>query len=396
MKLGYFVPKFPSQTHTFFWREIESLKSLGVEVHLFSTIRPRKNITPHSWSKRAITETAYIGVPTPKALILGAIKALQITNKDASLLFKKECLLFAPSAMRLKLAARRNGIDHIHVHSCSRSAFIAMLSYFMGGPSYSLTLHSALKDYGSFQCMKWRHAKFCTVVSDHLLQEAQIQIGDCFPEQVFTQPMGVDVEYFSRSAPYIPYRDNGPMKIFACGRLHKSKGHIDLIDAISILASKGVNAFLTIAGEDEQGGTGFRKVIEKHISESGLTDRVSLLGAVDGKIVKENLLNSHIFALASREEAIGVAYMEAMCCEIPTIGTRVGGVPELIEDGINGLLIQPNDAAAVVKAVDFILGDPAVALDLGKKGRETIIDGYTSLSAAQRLVKAVTVNSARS
>ena len=361
-KLGYFVPQFPGQTHIFFWREIQELEKRGVDVALFSTRKPAQGLIAHAWSDEAMARTEYLGTPNPLDLLAALPRMpwrelLAEGGRD----FLKDCILSAPAARALIRSCRRQGIEHVHVHSCGRAALVAKLAHHMGGPSYSITLHGPLEDYGPGQRVKWRDAKFATIITEKLIAEMRAEMPEDMPETIFLQPMGVDTERLSRKVAYIPPSPTETLRIFSCGRLNLVKGHQDHMAAVRQMLDAGQDIQLEIAGEDDDGGNGYRQVLEARIAELGLENNVRLLGAIDADAVRDKLLAAHMFVLASWAEPLGVVYMEAMSCGLPTIGTAAGGVPELISDGVDGILVPPQDPQALAQAITAIAADPARA-----------------------------------
>ncbi|SIO59726.1 Glycosyltransferase involved in cell wall bisynthesis [Rhodovulum sp. ES.010] len=401
-RIGVIVPEFPGQTHTFFWREMQAMDRLGVDLSLISTRRPAARLVSHDWAGEAIARTTYLAPlgPGPLAASLPAaalalrdgIGARAIAAERAW--FLRSAALHVPFARHLNRLARARGFGHVHVHSCGRSALIAMLARRMGGPSYSLTLHGPLCDYGPGQRYKWRDAAFATVVTETLKREVERTVAGIGLPPILVQPMGVDTDRFRRDAPYVPADPKAPVRIFSCGRLNRVKGHDHLIRAVGRLAQQGVDARLEIAGEDDAGGTGYRKTLETQIAEEGLGDRVTLLGAIGQGALRDRLLAAHLFVLASRREALGVAYMEAMACELPVVGTNAGGVPELIDHGRNGVLVPPEDVDALVAAISGLLADPDRARAMGRAGRRTVVDRFAAARSAQTLVDAIAAHGA--
>jgi glycosyltransferase involved in cell wall biosynthesis len=387
-KLGYLVPQFPGQTHIFFWREIAELEARGVEVRLFSTRPPPAGLIAHDWSDAAIERTTYLG----RADVMAGLAALPrlpyaelLRERGAG----KDIALSIPAAKRLMRECSAQGITHVHVHSCGRAALLAAIAKRMGGPNYSLTLHGPLSDYGPAQGFKWRHASFATIITEKLQAEMQADLGADLPDRLLIQPMGVDPDVLAPSGPYIPARPGAPLRLFSCGRLNIVKGHQDLMAAIRILHDQGRDVQLAIAGEDDAGGSGYRHILAAKIAELGLEPHVRLLGPIDAETVKAHIQAAHIFALASWHEPLGVALMEAMSCGIPTIGTNAGGVPELIRDGIDGVLVPPKDPARLATAIAALADDPARATALSTQGRARIVDGFHSGRGADLLIRAI-------
>ena len=388
MKLGYIVPQFPGQTHAFFWREIQALEALGIEVKIFSTRPPPRGLVSHDWSETAIAGTTYLGLgETKDRIAAAALLPRLVTNptlRNSGKAGAKSVLISAPAAMFLRRLCRTWGIRHVHAHSAGNSAMIAALSRHAGGPSYSVTLHGALSDYGPAQNFKWGGAAFGVVVTQTLERALrQALVNEC-PEQLIVCPMGVDVDGFRPSADYVPWKStDGPLRLFSCARLNPGKGHDTAISAVKRLLQAGITAHLTIAGEDDAGGSGYRADLQRHIQQSGIASQVTLLGAVNSDRIRQHLQQAHVFVLASNQEAIGVAYMEAMACGCPTIGTKVGGVGELIRDGQNGLLVAPKDPQALAAAIERIAQDEALSRALSKAGRACIVDSFSSRRSAR-------------
>ncbi|WP_421749573.1 exopolysaccharide biosynthesis GT4 family glycosyltransferase EpsE [Cognatishimia sp.] len=390
-RIGYLIPEFPGQTHIFFWREIMALERMGIAVSLFSTRPPPKGLIAHKWSEEAMARTEYLGAVDAVSAAKTALSVAPTTYARDVLREGKELgrdiAMTSAAARLLWQSCRRQGVTHIHAHSCGRAALVAMLAQRMGGPSYSLTLHGPMSDYGPGQRLKWRHAKFATVITEKLNALLPAQLGADKPKRVFVQPMGVDPNVLTRDIPYQTYTGKEPLHLFSCARLNIVKGHQDLIDAVKTLRDKGIDVRLKIAGEDDDGGSGFRKVLEDKIAELDLGSAVTLLGAISAEEVRRNLLEAHLFVLASWHEPLGVAYMEAMSCEVPTIGTNAGGVPELIRHGIDGLLTEPQNPRALAAAIQLLATSPKDTMQLGKAGRARILDRFDCRKGAELIAR---------
>lgn len=389
VKIGYLVPQFPGQTHIFFWREIMEMQARGAQVQLFSTRPPPPGLIAHDWSAQATARTLYLGKVRPLQA-LAALRALpreEMRREGPD--FVRDLALSASAARQLLGHCRKLGIAHVHVHSCGRAALIAALARQMGGPTYSLTLHGPLSDYGPGQRYKWRGAAFATIITRKLLAEVQSELGPDLPARLIIQPMGVDTDNLRRDAPYVPCAPDETLRLFACGRLNMVKGHQDLMQAVRLLLDQGQPVSLDIAGQDDEGGSGYRQVLQDLIAELDLGPHVHLLGAVSAETVRAHLLSAHMFVLASWHEPLGVALMEAMSCEVPTIGTAAGGVAELITDGVDGVLVPPKDPQTLAAAIAALAADPARCAALGQAGRARIVAGFRAGIGAQTLLDAI-------
>lgn len=382
-QIAYLVPEFPGQTHAFFWRERAALKRLGVQTHLVSTRRPPPAIVSHSWSDQAQRETFYLSEMSFRDIFLTSIQLLWLGPRawiraafaaveDSSPRHWPLNFAMVFVAMRLITFMRAKNVAHVHSHSCANAALITMFANRLANVSYSLTLHGDLQTYGRQQNVKWRYAAFAITITRQLFQQVQQTLQENLPRDIGLAPMGVDTAVFKRTKPYKPWNGQGPLRLFSCGRLNRGKGFQDLIHAISILKTSGTEVNLEIAGEDDIGGSGFRRELHSLIDELKLTENVALLGAVAERRVVEGLEAAHFFVLASRDEALGVAIMEALSCETPLIATNVGGVPELVDHRIDGYLVSPHDPQALADAIRYVANSPMLAMQFSACSRVKI------------------------
>lgn len=397
-KIGYFIPEFPGQTHIFFWRERGALQQLGIDPVCISTRAPARGIISHDWAEAAMRETHYLAPPTPELATRAAMELLRANPvgwgrclasiaRAEGLDPRRRARLLALAVVGAELAAlaRKEGLSHVHVHFCADAAHVALFAHLLSGLTYSMTLHAPLDEYGPNQREKWRYAEFGIVITRKLHEEMRHRLSGYLPSRVEIAPMGVDLDKFRRVDRYEPWSGTGPLRLFSCGRLNPCKGHADLLEAVKLLHQRGVDARLSIAGEDEAGGTGYRKTLEARIEELGVGAWVTLLGAVSEQRVKEGILNSHVFALASLGEPLGVAIMEAMALETPVVVTGAGGVPELVDDGVDGVLVPPSDPARLAAGLERLARDPALAERLAAAGRTKVERSFSCRRSAELL-----------
>jgi glycosyltransferase involved in cell wall biosynthesis len=400
MRLGVLIPEFPGQTHIFFWREIAALRELGVEPEIISTRRPPPGIVTHTWSQDAIRQTVYLAPPTPadigaatteiaRSLPWGVLRAARSVTRARGVDARARARLAGLAVMGARLARlwRERRWAHVHVHSCADAAHVAMFANRLANVPYSVTLHGPLVDYGPNQCEKWRYARFAFVITRKLLAEVETDLAGCLPPVVDVAPMGVETRKFVRSRPYAPWTGSGPLRIFSCGRLNPCKGHGDLAKAVGILRSRGIDARLEIAGEDELGGVGFHRTLADEIAAADLGSVVTLLGAIPEERVVDRLQDAHVFSLASWAEPLGVAIMEAMALGAPVVATDAGGVPELVRHEQDGLLVPPVQPDALAGAIERIARDPSLARRLADSARQRVLSEFDSRRSAQLLVK---------
>ncbi|MBW4550840.1 MAG: glycosyltransferase family 4 protein [Aphanocapsa sp. GSE-SYN-MK-11-07L] len=397
IKIGYLIPEFPGQTHNFFWKERQALAELGVSADLISTRLPHRGISSHAWSDQAILQTSYLVPFSIADFSTSAIALLQAgprgwlrclttiaAAKELSLAQKFKLLAMAPVAAKLSAIAARKKFTHIHVHSCAESANIALLAAQLFGLTYSLTLHGpTLELYGSNQAEKWRHALFAVVISQKLLDSTKLTLAGSLPDQLEVAPMGVNLEIFQRQTTYQPWSPAQTCRIFSCGRLNLIKGHKYLLQAMILLQQRGIKVKLQIAGEDEQGGNGYHQELAELIREQGLSESVELMGAVSEDQIRQGLEEAHIFALASLNEGVPVAVMEAMAMELPVVVTQVGGNAELIDQGVDGLMVAPKDPESLANTIEKVLKESNLAIALSQAARRKIIAKFSHKRSAE-------------
>lgn len=173
----------------------------------------------------------------------------------------------------------------------------------------------------------------------------------------------------------LPSQFSGAILI-TVGRLTDAKDHALLLAAMEILKEGQVRPYLLIVGDGE-----LRPFLEKEISRRRLSQFVSLVG--NRSDIEQLLPRANAFVLSSKREGLPMALLEAMSAALPVIATSVGGVPEVVRNGFNGLLVPPEDPAALASAIDCICNDNTLAKSLGNNARKTIKEKFSLDKVAQ-------------
>jgi hypothetical protein len=159
------------------------------------------------------------------------------------------------------------------------------------------------------------------------------------------------------------------------------KGHETGIRAVARLVRSGVETDLWLCGDVPSGvSPAFYHSMQQLASELGVQERVHLLGYRDD--IESVMARSDIVLLPSHTEGLPRSLMEAMALARPVIATRVGGIPELVRDGIDGILIDPGDVEALARAV-HTLSDPLTRRQMGQAGQRRVRDGFSLRRQAQ-------------
>lgn len=390
--IGYLVPQFPTQTHAFFWREAMALEEAGVPIHFLSTSCPPPDSCPHDFVAAARARTEYLFPPGGAALASLAASPVRTARAMSYVLNLRETpvrerlkmLALVPTAMALVRTARRRGLEHVHIHSCARAAHLGALGHILDGLGYSLTLHGDLPVYGTDHAAKMRHARFVSAVTRPLRQSLEAEIGDGRPYPVIW--MGVDTDRFRPAPDRFMRRPSKPFRVLTVARLNLVKGHAFFLRAMAQLREEGIDIDYTIAGEGPA-----REEIEAEIGRLGLQDRVTLLGSVSETRVSSLLQKTDIVALTSfgMGEAAPVAVMEAMACGVPCLVSVIGGTPDMIEHGWDGMLVPQKDVGAIVDALRELITHPDLLPEMGRHARQTAEAKFDHRQNALKLYKAI-------
>jgi glycosyltransferase involved in cell wall biosynthesis len=156
----------------------------------------------------------------------------------------------------------------------------------------------------------------------------------------------------------------GKKVLFTCRQLIPRKGVRYLIKAMPFIMQIHPDVRLLIAGDGME-----REYLEKLISNLGLNDNVVLLGWLQNDLLPDYYNASDVVVMPSLEEGFGIPTAEAMGCELPVVSTDAGGLIEVVQDGITGIIVPKANEKALAEAVLKLLDDPDMAGKMGKAGR---------------------------
>lgn len=181
-------------------------------------------------------------------------------------------------------------------------------------------------------------------------------------------PNGVDLDLFHPAEPEAPARGGEEIVLVAVARLIEIKGLQNLIAALALLpAALRARVRLRLCGIGPHEGELRRKA-----HAAGLAEQVEFAGLVSYEQIPEQLRSADIFVLPSLQEGLPLALLEAMASGLPVLATTVGGIPDVVRDGTNGLLVPAGDGPALRDALVRLLGDRALRLRLGETARQDV------------------------
>ena len=215
-------------------------------------------------------------------------------------------------------------------------------------------------------------ARYCCVSQDIAAEVLARRIVPA--RKVIVVPNGIDLSRFHVGASRVGCRETlgipaeAPV-VGTVGRLSEIKRQDHLIRAFGRALGRAPEAHLLIVGEGPLGGE-----LRKLADGLGFGDRVHFAGYQPRP--EEYLAEMDVFALSSRSEGMPLAVLEAWAAGLPVVATNVGGLPELIQDGQTGILVDTNDEASLAEALAGLIADPARARQLGDRGRRRVEADY--------------------
>lgn len=203
-------------------------------------------------------------------------------------------------------------------------------------------------------------------------------------------PPGVDVRLFAPLSPGEDARPTGlPDKYFLClSRIDTNKGHDFLLHAFDLVRNSVPDAHLVIAGgspQPEERERGVLELMDAIIEGKGLRGLVRHIpGHVERRTLASYYRGAALFVLPSLFEPFGMTALEAMACSTPVVASRLGGIRNVIESGVNGLLVDPSDVEELASAMIRLLNEPTLAERIGRAGRETVRERFSWEAIARR------------
>ncbi len=213
-----------------------------------------------------------------------------------------------------------------------------------------------------------QHERWLWRLSDTIICNAEIlkhvMIDKFFvdPLRIAVIPNAVDTDFFKPDQGYSPK----PPTVLFIGRLVHEKDPLNLFEGFRLAAQVVPEASFEIMGNGP-----FRPQLENRIRRYSLESRIRLLPAAAD--IRPVFKKASIFALPSSSEASPNVVIEAMAMGLPVVGTRVGGIPELIEHGRTGILVDPGDPKGLADALVTLLTDTDRARAMGQAGRERVL-----------------------
>ncbi|MDY0042858.1 MAG: glycosyltransferase, partial [Desulforhabdus sp.] len=376
-RLGMILKGFPRISESFISTEILLLESLGIPIEIYSLKQPRENFS-HAKINRIKAPVTYMPeyvLPHWRTLLRSnstAWRKLRAQYRkglwDALLrAFERRSwatlrhFLQAGHLTAIRLTERP--VDHLHAHFCHTPTSVALFASNLTGIPFSFTAHAkdiytSEPDQLTRKIEKARFVVTCTKYNArHLSKLSSMESRTRHSKTpIYTIYHGIDLDFFSfqhAPAPGPPYR------ILSIGRHVEKKGYEDLLKAVKLLADAGVDFQLVQIGSGE-----ITPQLIDLVHDLGIGGRVQLLGTLPHEEVIKHYRSAHCFALACKiavdgdRDGIPNVLVEAMAVGLPVVATRVSAIPELVEDGVTGTLVEPENPAAMADAILRVLLHP--------------------------------------
>jgi glycosyltransferase involved in cell wall biosynthesis len=414
--IGYVVKGFPRLSETFIASEIYRLERAGVPLRLFvlKPVEAHERAAPHAVVDRISAQPVYLPATTSLsgasrvrwlatnlpaflpafrrtarrrplgllsaagAALLDALRARRFWWSLPRKVFMRELLLGVALADRLLEAG---DVRHLHAHFAHGTTTVTWYASRITGTPFSFTGHARdiyteKLNPGGLLRRKIRAARFvvtCTEANRRHLE----QVGDGASVHRVYHGLNADFTRILEAGRPAPSR-NGRFRVLAVGRLVEKKGFDVLVEAVGLVAERGVPVEAVIVGHKAPLEPEVGPRLEQRISELGLDGRVRLVEPMAQSELFDEYRRASAFCLPCRvadsgdRDGIPNVMVEAMACAVPVVSTSVSGIPELVLPGRNGLLVPPEDPEAVADELVRLHRDPELARSLGREAAATV------------------------
>jgi colanic acid/amylovoran biosynthesis glycosyltransferase len=394
LRLAFYVSRFPVLSETFVLGQITGMIDRGHEVTIFAR-RPESEGKVHPDVERygLIERTRYWPEPgDERAVALRAARRHPVRALEVAWRCRDEP---SPTAARrralMPLAEGEfdailchfgnNAVDAQHLRDLGglRGKLVAIFH------AWELTL--LLRERGErYYDDLFDKADLLLPISEHWRRRL-LQLG-CPPRKLDVHHMGVDTTKLSFRERH--KEDGAPVELLSVARLVEKKGLGDAIAAVAALREAGVDFRYRIVGDGP-----LKEELEREVAEHGLDDHVQLLGAKTQDVVHRMIDEAHLLLAPSvtasngDQEGIPVSIMEAMARGLVVVSTHHTGIPELVEDGESGVLVDEHDVEALGTALVALATEPERWASLGRAARQRVEDAFDQDKLNDALVERV-------
>lgn len=288
------------------------------------------------------------------------------------------------TAQTIKGYMEKEGVNVLHSHNY-KSNFYAWRALSNNNIRWVVTNHGRrlgfkLLFYNLLDTVIARRADKLIAVSDEIARK--MKVAGINPEKVHVVKNGINLNRFIKNIGSNSIKESLGIKkeirvIGTIGSLTKEKGHVYLLKAATNVIDRFPEVMFLFVGDGKE-----RINLEKAASKLGIEDKIIFSGMRED--VPEILSILDVFVLPSLNEGLPMALLEAQAARIPAVATRVGAIPDVLEDGVTGILVNSKDPEAISEAIIRILEDHDSAHSMAQKGFERVRDNFSSEKMASK------------
>lgn len=392
------MSRFPTVTETFILREMIEMERQDQRVRVVPMIRENPKVihdAARPWTDRALY-TPWLSAAIVRANLRALVRrpllyVSLLVRLVAGTMVRPgtlgRTLAVFPKSVYLAEELTREGIRHIHAHYATHPSTMALVIAALSPITFSFTVHAHdIQVDRTLLRWKLRETRFVRSISDFNKRFLE----ELYPREakgkIIVVHVGIEPERYEERARSIKPADDPPRVL--CVAAHKPyKGLPYLIEACRILHDEGVDLRCDIVGDGPM-----RPQLEAMIREKRLEGVVRLAGARPESEVAQMMAEARLFVLPSiiasdgQMEGIPVALMEALAAGRGVVTTAISGIPELVEDGVSGLLVAPEDAPALAAAMKRLLTNRVLAEEMGRRGQQKVRAEFTLRDCVRQLL----------
>lgn len=392
-KIAYLVSLFPCWSETFILNEILELKKQGypisilsirsdLEDHIHANAKPLMEVTTYVKGMGMMMSTLKYTLFKPQVIIPTIFKMVFSRYPSMNVRLKDIWSVF--TGCYFADICKQQQIEHVHAHFATYPATVAMIMKRVAGIPYTFTTHAHdIFLYQTFLKDKINHSEKIITISEYNRRFLTDKCGESIANKIEVVHCGIDLANWNQP-------NDGSSRsehiILSVGRLTRMKGFEHLIRACALLKDK-LNFKCHLIGDGH-----LRAELELLVKELGLSKQFILEGVKDSEEVKAMLERTSVFVMPSiwddedGQDGIPLVLMEAMAMQIPSVATRLSGLPELVIHEKTGLIAEPGDNEGLATAIERLLNDRELAQKLGTAGR-TIVQEEFNIQKNASLLK---------
>ncbi len=374
LRVGYVVKMYPRYSETFIVNEVLALERLGVSVEIFSLRAP---VDTHFQDAiaRVRAPVTYVGTDRPRIDDLWRVLSQtgahmpQMWNELRAAGNEEARDVYQAALLATEIRVRE--LQHLHAHFATVATTVARLAARFAGLSYTFTAHAKDIFHESTRRddleRKLTDAAGVVTVSDYNVAYLRREYGRAAAgvERVYN---GIDLETFS----YLPPVNRRP-RILGIGRLVEKKGFSDLLEACARLLARGRDVDCRIIGAGP-----LEPELRAHAARLGLGASVCFLGPRPQSEIVREIRQASVCAAPcvlgtdGNRDGLPTVLLEAMALGTPCVATPVTGIPEVVRNGITGLLVPEHDPDALAHAIAELLDHENLRCDVARGARDLI------------------------